>query len=77
MHLGRNPANLNNIQENKRLIEITQNESKLIRQNFPGVHISIVNRHKKGKRKRYYMEEAKAALIFIRKLRNTDKAGRR
>lgn len=56
------------------MIEITQNESKLIRQKFPGVHISIVNRHKKGKRKRYYMEEARAALLFVRKLRNAGKA---
>lgn len=57
------------------LIEITQEESKIIRSEFPMVHINITNRNKAGKRKRYYMEENRAAVALIYRLRGIENKG--
>lgn len=57
------------------MIEITQEESKVIRSEFPSVHINITNRGKAGKRKRYYMEENRAAVALIYKLRGIENKG--
>lgn len=37
----------------------------LIREKFPNVHVTIINRFKKAKRKKYRMEPNKKAVEFI------------
>ena len=65
----------NKAQGENSLIEITQEESKIIRSEFPSVHINITNRNKAGKRKRYYMEENRAAVALIYRLRGIENKG--
>ena len=51
------------------LIRITKEESIEVRKKFPNVHIAITSRGKTHNRKRYYLEENRAAMGWLKKYR--------
>lgn len=51
------------------LIRITKEESIEVRKRFPNVHIAITSRQKTHNRKKYYLEENRAAMGWLKKYR--------
>ena len=51
------------------LIRITKEESIEARKRFPNVHIAITSRGKTHNRKRYYLEENRTAMGWLKKYR--------
>ena len=52
------------------MIRITKEESIEARKKFPNVHIAITSRGKTHNRKRYYLEENRAAMGWLKKIQN-------
>jgi hypothetical protein len=53
-----------------KMIAIHKEEAEALRQKYGNeVGITIVNRHKKGGRKRYFVEETSRVLYFLERLR--------
>ena len=55
----------------KTIKQITKKESLAIRNKFPNVHITIVNRQ--SSHKRYWCEENRAAMVYLTKMRTGGK----
>lgn len=41
------------------MVRVTQEEANLIREKYPNVYMTVLNKSKKGSRKTYYCEETK------------------
>ena len=53
------------------MIKINKEEAMAIRAKYGDeIGISITNRHKRGRRKRYYTEETKRVLFFLERYRS-------
>lgn len=53
------------------MIQITKDEATAIRAKYGDeIGITITNRHKRGGRKRYYVEETNRVFFFLERFRN-------
>ncbi len=53
------------------MITITKDEAMAIREKYGDeINITITNRHKRGGRKRYYVEETRRVFFFLERYRN-------
>lgn len=53
------------------MIQVAKDEAMAIRSKYgDSVSITITNRHKKGGRKRYYVEETNRVMFFLERYRN-------
>lgn len=53
------------------MIQVAKDEAMAIRSKYgDDVGITITNRHKKGGRKRYYVEETNRVMFFLERYRN-------
>lgn len=51
------------------MTKITKNEADIIRKELPNTFITVTGKPKNAKRKKRYMEENKASMALLRKIR--------
>lgn len=51
------------------MILISKTEAEYIRSHFPNAYITLINRQKKSRRKKYYVEESHKVMQYLMKNR--------